>query len=218
MKVEQIAERIIQYQREGKKLFVTSSFQTHSIPLLDIIGKIDASIPVMFINTGYLFPETLKFRDQVANLLGLSIINVKALVSRNLQRNGDGNLFFTSDPDRCCYLNKTQPMEPILTEYDIWINGVRADQNANRQSMAVDQDGAFNCGRFHPMLDWDNRMIYQYINKHKLPRHPLEDQGYMSIGCEPCTRKFDLANDRDSRWFGLNKTECGLHTDLAGKQ
>lgn len=218
MNVEQIAERILTYKSEGKKLFVTSSFQTHSIPLLHIISKIDASIPVMFINTGYLFPDTLKFRDQIAKLLGLSIINVKSLVSRNLQRNGDGNLLFTSDPDRCCYLNKTQPMEPILAEYDVWINGVRADQNTNRQSMTAEQDGAFNCKRFHPILDWNNKMIYQYINKYKLPRHPLEDKGYMSIGCEPCTRKFDFSNDRDSRWFGLNKTECGLHTDLAGKQ
>ena len=218
MNIEQITARIIDYKSEGEKLFVTSSFQTHSIPLLHILYKIEVTIPVMFINTGYLFPDTLKFRDLPTTRFGLSIINVKSLVSRNLQRNGDGHLFFTSDPDRCCYLNKTQPMEPVLAEYDVWINGVRADQNTNRQNMSVEQDGAFNCKRFHPILDWDNKMIHQYINKYKLPRHPLEDQGYMSIGCEPCTRKFDLSNDRDSRWFGLNKTECGLHTDLAGKQ
>lgn len=218
MNVEQITERIINYKSEAKKLFVSSSFQTHSIPLLHIISRLDISIPVIFINTGYLFPDTLKFRDRVTKLLGLSIINLTSLVSRNLQRNGDGNLFFTSDPDRCCYLNKIQPMESVLAEYDIWINGVRADQNANRQSMSVEQDGAFNCRRFHPMLDWNNKMVEQYINEYKLPRHPLDDQGYMSIGCEPCTRKFDLGNERDGRWFGLNKTECGLHTDLAGKQ
>ena len=217
MNVEQIAERISRYKSEGKKLFLTSSFQTHSIPLIHIISKIDASIPVMFINTGYLFPETLRFRDQVIKLFGLSVINVKPLVSRSLQRDGDGNLFFTSDPDRCCYLNKTQPMERILTEYDVWINGVRADQNGNRQDMLVEQNGAFNCKRFHPLLGWSSKKVYQYINEHRLPRHPLEDQGYMSIGCEPCTRRFDLNNDRDGRWFGLNKTECGLHTDLIGK-
>ena len=216
MNIEHISERILKYKHERKKLFVTSSFQTHSIPLLHIISRVDSSIPVMFINTGYLFPETLSFRDEVAKQLGLTITNVKSLVSRNLQRNGTGNLFFTSDPDRCCYLNKTQPMESVLAEYDVWINGVRADQNANRQSMSVEQDGAFSCKRFHPLLDWTSKMIYQYIKAHNLPRHPLEDQGYMSIGCEPCTRKFNLNNDRDARWFGLNKTECGLHTDLAG--
>jgi phosphoadenosine phosphosulfate reductase len=192
MKAEQIAERIACYRNADKKLFVTSSFQTHSIPLLHIISTIDKSIPVMFINTGYLFPETLQFRDQIASSLGLSIINIKSLVSRNLQRNGDGNLFFTSDPDRCCYLNKTQPMERVLTEYDVWINGVRADQNANRQNMSVEQDGAFNCMQYHPILDWNSKMIYQYIKEHNLPRHPLEDKGYMSIGCEPCTRSWTL--------------------------
>jgi len=216
MNVEQITERIATYKNEGKKLFVTSSFQTHSIPLLHILSRIDASIPVMFINTGYLFPETLTFRDQVTKLLGLSTVNVKSLVSRNLQRDENGNLFFTSDPDRCCYLNKTQPMERILTEYDVWINGIRADQNDNRKTMAVEQDGAFNCRRFHPMLGWTSKMIHEYIQRHQLPRHPLEDKGYLSIGCEPCTRKFDFSNDRDARWFGMNKTECGLHTDLAG--
>ncbi len=217
MNVEQITETIRGYQKDGKRLFASSSFQTHSIPLLHIISQIDRSIPVIFINTGYLFPATLIFRDQVAKSLGLTIINVSSVVSRNLQRDGTGNLFFTSDPDRCCYLNKTQPMEPVLTEYDIWINGIRADQNANRNKMSVEQDGAFNCKRFHPLLDWDNRMVYRYINQHKLPRHPLDDQGYLSIGCEPCTRKLDMTNDRDGRWFGLNKTECGLHTDLVSK-
>lgn len=217
MNVEKITERIAKYQQEGKKLFVTSSFQTHSIPLLHIISKIDSSIPVMFINTGYLFPETLKFRDQIAKEFGLTIVNVKSLVSRSQQRDENGNLYFTSDPDRCCFLNKTQPMEPVLMEYDVWINGVRADQNANRKAMKDEQDGAFNSKRFHPILDWNNKMIYQYINEHNLPRHPLEEQGYMSIGCEPCTRKFDINNSRDGRWFGLNKTECGLHTDLGGK-
>ena len=160
MNVERISERILEYKSEGKKLFVSSSFQTHSIPLLHIISKVDASIPVMFINTGYLFPETLSFRDEVAKLLGLKIINIKSLVSRNLQRNGTGNLFFTSDPDRCCYLNKTQPMEAVLAEYDVWINGIRAEQNANRQSMSVEQDGAFTCKRFHPLLDWTGKMIF----------------------------------------------------------
>jgi phosphoadenosine phosphosulfate reductase len=217
MNIEQIAERIESYKSEGKKLFLTSSFQTHSIPLLHIISNIDKSIPVMFINTGYLFPDTLRYRDQVTKLLGLSLINIKSLVSRNLQRNEDGNLFFTSDPDRCCYLNKTQPMESVLANYDVWINGVRADQNTNRQNMSTEQNGAFSCKRFHPILDWNSKMIYEYIKLNKLPRHPLDDQGYMSIGCEPCTRKIDMNNDRDGRWFGLTKTECGLHTDLIGK-
>jgi len=214
MNVTEIKQQIGLYQAEGRKLFATSSFQTHSIPMLHILSTIDKSIPVLFINTGFHFPETLKFRDQIKNLLGINIIDARSLVSRNLQTNESGNFYFTSDPDYCCFLNKTQPVEPFLAEYDVWINGIRADQNANRKNMKAEQDAPFGSKRFHPMLDWNNKMIYDYIREHQLPKHPLENKGYLSIGCEPCTRKMSLENDRSGRWFGLNKTECGLHTDL----
>ena len=217
MTIENIKKSIEKYRQEKLKIFVTSSFQTHSIPLLHILSEIDNSIPVMFINTGYLFPETLIFRDDIVKQFNLNLVNVTTSVSRIYQKDCNGNFLFTSDPDRCCYINKTQPMEPILAEYDVWINGIRADQNANRKHMKVEQNGAFNCKRFHPILEWNNKMIYDYIKEHNLPKHPLENKGYLSIGCEPCTRKYDITNKRSGRWFGLNKTECGLHTDLAGK-
>jgi len=217
MTIENIKKHIEKYKKRGLKIFVTSSFQTHSIPLLHILSEIDNTIPVMFINTGYLFPETLIFRDDIVKQFHLNLVNVTSSVSRIYQKDCNGNFLFTSDPDRCCYINKTQPMEPILAEYNVWINGIRADQNANRKHMKVEQNGAFNCKRFHPILDWNNKMIYDYIKEHNLPKHPLENKGYLSIGCEPCTRKYDITNERSGRWFGLNKTECGLHTDLAGK-
>lgn len=217
MTIENIGKYIENYKKEGLKLFITSSFQTHSIPLLHIISKIDKTIPVMFINTGYLFPETLIFRDQIVKEFDLNLINVTSSISRIHQKDCNGNFLFTSDPDHCCFINKTQPMEPILAEHDIWINGIRADQNANRRNMKIEQSGAFNCKRFHPILDWNNKMVYDYIKDHNLLRHPLDDKGYLSIGCEPCTRKFDLNDERSARWFGMNKTECGLHTDLVEK-
>ena len=217
MTIENIKKQIERYKKEDLKIFVTSSFQTHSIPLLHIIGQIDNSIPIMFINTGYLFPETLIFRDKITKELGLKLINITSSISRIYQKDHQGNFLFTSDPDRCCYMNKTQPMEAILKEYDVWISGIRADQNANRKNMKIKQDGAFNCMRFHPVLDWNNKMITDYIKDHNLPKHPLDDKGYLSIGCEPCTRKFDLNDERSARWFGMNKTECGLHIDLVGK-
>ncbi|MBX7093692.1 MAG: phosphoadenylyl-sulfate reductase [Flavobacteriales bacterium] len=213
----EIELHIRNYKKEGKKLFATSSFQTHSIPMLHILSTIDPEIPVLFINTGFHFPETLVFRDQIASLLGIKIIDVHSAVARNLQKDGKGQFYFTSDPDYCCFMNKTQPVEPFLAEYDVWINGIRGDQNANRRNMKIEQDAPFGSKRFHPMLDWSSKMIYDYIRENNLPRHPLENQGYLSIGCEPCTRKVDLNNDRSGRWFGLNKTECGLHTDLISK-
>ena len=102
-------------------------------------------------------------------------------------------------------------------QYDVWINGVRADQSATRKAMLVEQDAPYDSLRFHPMLDWDNKMIYKYIADNNLPAHPLEAQGYLSVGCAPCTRKFNLDEERDGRWFGMNKTECGLHTELIKK-
>ncbi|NUM50063.1 MAG: phosphoadenylyl-sulfate reductase [Flavobacteriales bacterium] len=216
--IEPIKKKIEQYTKEGKKIFATSSFQTHSIPLLHMLSGIDKTIPVYYLNTGFLFPETLIFKDQLSECLGLEFVGVNPLVSKSQQKDNNGSLLFTSDPDYCCYLNKIQPLEPILGEFDVWINGIRASQNENRKQMKEEQPAPFGCIRYHPVLNWSNAMIYQYIHDNNLPAHPLEAKGYVSIGCEPCTRKFiEGDSERNSRWFGLKKTECGLHTDLAGK-
>lgn len=186
--------------------------------MLHILSEVDPTIPVYFINTGYLFPETISFRDQVAESFGLNVIDLKPQTPKYLQREPNGKLMFTTDPDHCCYLNKTQPMEAVLSSFDIWINGVRADQSATRKAMKVEQPAPFNSMRFHPMLDWDKRMIFRYIKEKDLPRHPLDAKGFVSIGCEPCTRQPDPEmQEREARWYGLNKVECGLHTDLVSK-
>ena len=215
MEFDQIKNKIQEYKSQNKKMFATSSFQTHSIVMLHIISKIDNTIPIYFINTGFLFPETISYKDKIAKLFNLKVIDTVPLIPKNLQKDMAGNLFFTSDPDYCCYLNKTQPMEPVLYEHDIWINGVRADQTEVRSKMPVEQEAKNNVIRFHPMLDWTKQKIFKYIKDNNLPHHPLDEKGYVSIGCEPCTRKIVLGQDeRTARWFGLNKTECGLNTDL----
>jgi phosphoadenosine phosphosulfate reductase len=218
MTIEEIGEKIHKYNAAGKRMFTTSSFQTHSLVMLHILSRIDQSIPVYFINTGYLFPETVAFKDEIAGAFGLNIVNLLPITPKYLQREPTGKLMFTVDPDHCCYLNKTQPMEPVLASHDVWINGIRADQSAIRGAMKVEQPAPFGSIRFHPMLDWTNRDIWAYIREHKLPRHPLDAKGYTSIGCEPCTRKLDPdMQEREARWYGLNKVECGLHTDLVIK-
>ncbi len=218
MKFEEIKAKIEDYRAAGKKMFTTSSFQSHSLVLLHMLSRIDKSIPVYFINTGYHFPETVQFRDYITDLFGLPIVDLKSDVPKFMQRDGEGKLLFTSDPDHCCYLNKTQPMDGILRSNDIWINGVRADQSAVRAAMKVEQPAQHGSIRFHPMLDWNSKMIWQYQKEYNLPKHPLEEKGYVSIGCEPCTRKLDPEmQEREARWFGLNKIECGLHTDLISK-
>lgn len=217
MTIGEIQEKLRNYHGEGKKIFVTSSFQTHSIPLLHILSRSGLPFDVLFINTGFHFPETLAFRDEVAALLNLNLINIRPLLSKIQQKNSEGQFYFVSDPDYCCYLNKTQAMEPWLMRFDVWVNGVRADQSAVRKNMEVEEKAPFNTLRFHPMLDWSVRDVYRYKREYQLPEHPLDRQGYLSIGCAPCTRRMNLGDERSGRWYGLKKTECGLHTDLISK-
>jgi phosphoadenosine phosphosulfate reductase len=203
----------------GKKIFVTSSFQTQSVPLLHMIGRMDRQIPIYFLNTGFHFPETLNFKEQLGELFGLRIIDVYSSTPKSQQRDAKGNLLFTSDPDYCCNLNKIQPLEPVLIEYDVWISGVRADQTLNRKSLQMVDKGPSNTIRYHPMLNWTMQDVNLYIKENNLPSHPLEHHGYSSIGCMPCTRKLmpNSMSNRDGRWMGLTKTECGLHTELVRK-
>jgi phosphoadenosine phosphosulfate reductase len=218
MNFQEIKDKITQYKQEGKALFTSSSFQSHSLVMLHILSRIDNSIPIYFINTGYHFPETVKFRDHITQLFGLNTIDLKSEVPKHMQRDSEGRLLFTSDPDHCCYLNKTQPMDSVLRSFDVWINGVRADQSAVRAAMKVEQPAPYNTIRFHPMLDWNSKMIWEYQKEYKLPTHPLEEKGYVSIGCEPCTRRLDPGmQEREARWYGLKKVECGLHTELVAK-
>jgi len=215
MNPDRIKEKIAEYKSKGLRLFTTSSFQTHSIPLIHILSEIDPAIEVFFINTGYHFPETITFKDQVAELLGIEVKNMNPTTPKYMQRNGQGMFLYSSDPDHCCALNKTQPVEQLLKQYDVWINGVRADQSAFRKAMKEEQATPHRAFRFHPMLDWTSKQIYEYRKKYHLPEHPLDAKGYQSIGCEPCTRRVDLElMEREARWYGMKKTECGLHTDL----
>lgn len=218
MEKQKILEQLSHYHQNGKSMFTTSSFQTHSIVLLHIISESALDIPVYFINTGYHFPETVSYKELITEILGIQVIDLYADTPKIMQRDAQGRLLFTSDPDYCCYLNKTQPLEKILQAQDVWINGVRKDQNNFRERLKVEEAAPYNSIRFHPMLDWNARDIYQYIKQYELPRHPLDEKGYLSIGCEPCTRKrHPEIDEREARWYGLNKTECGLHTDLIQK-
>jgi phosphoadenosine phosphosulfate reductase len=170
-------------------------------------------------STGYLFPETTQYKDLLQTKFDLNIFDLKPIVPKILQKDNQGNLLFTSDPDYCCFLNKVQPLDSVLAEHDVWINGVRADQSKVRSELFVEDFAPHNVVRFHPMLDWTKQMVYSYIKEFELPKHPLDEKGFVSIGCEPCTRKMIITDDeRMGRWFGLNKTECGLNTDLVVKK
>ena len=213
MNISEIKDKLLNFRADGKSMFVTSSFQTQSIVLLHIISHIDRTIPVYFINTGYHFPETIIHKNNVESFLGLKVIDLRPLIPKSNQRDATGNLLFTFDPDYCCYLNKVQPVEPLLEQFDIWINGLRGNQNSFRSGLKVFESTGCRAVKFHPLLDWGMDDMETYIREHDLPVHPLENKGYKSIGCEPCTRPFKSPENRDGRWFGMRKTECGLNTE-----
>ncbi len=213
-----IAATWARYRAEGRRCFATSSFQSNSVVLLHLLHRFAPEVPVYFLHTGYHFPETLRFRRQLAQRLGLRVIDLVSPVSRAEQRDPAGRLLFTSDPDRCCHLNKVLPLDPVLAAHDVWINGVRGAQSATRAAMGTEEPGRGGILRHHPILDWTGREVWAYSRAHGLPGHPLEDQGYLSVGCAPCTRRLadepdlgDALDDRGGRWAGLTKTECGLH-------
>lgn len=212
-----VKKQLAEYKARGKRYFATSSFQTHSIPMLHMLISLDRNLPVYFLDTGFHFPETVLFRNEVARFLGIEVHSVQSPVPRSHQRNEYNQFYFTSDPDHCCYLNKTLPTEELLKTHDVWINGVRRDQSSIRKAFQTEQAAPHGALRYHPMLEWTRQDIYAYIRQYNLPRHPLDAKGITSVGCEPCTRRMAPMgdNERASRWFGMKKTECGLHTDLA---
>ena len=213
--VEKIHHKLAAYREEGKQVFVSSSFQTHSIPLLHMLARFDESIPVYFLETGFHFPETLIFRDEVSKRFNLNLIRLESDVPKLSQRDSADHFYYVSDPDRCCYLNKVLPLEPVLMKHDVWISGVRRDQTKYRKSLNEEEPGAFDTIRYHPILDWNSKMIWDYRKEYDLPEHPLEALGYLSIGCAPCTRKWnDSDSERGTRWAGMTKEECGIHTEF----
>lgn len=196
-------------------MFVSSSFQSHSLPLLHIISRFVPETPVYFLNTGFHFPETMVFRHEIGDLMGLDIIDVSSPVSKLGQRDDQGKFFFVHNPDHCCYLNKVLPMEPVIRQHDVWINGVRRDQTKFRATLQEEEQMGDGKVRFHPMLDWTSKMIWEYRQAWNLPEHPLEAKGYLSIGCMPCTRSFEESPDaRGARWAGMKKEECGIQTEF----
>ncbi len=212
--VDRIGDKLAQYKLSGKKAFVSSSFQTHSLPLLHILSRFDKDIPVYFLNTGFHFPETIMFRHQIEELLGLTIIDAISPVSKSGQKDAQGKFFFVQNPDHCCYLNKVLPMEPVIKQHDVWINGVRRDQTKFRSQLQEEEQMEDGKIRYHPMLDWTSKMIWEYRKQFNLPEHPLEAQGYLSIGCMPCTRSILEASGREGRWAGMSKDECGIQTEF----
>lgn len=209
----EIIEWAVKRFRRG--IVMSSSFQMQSLPLLHIVAEIAPELPVIFLDTGYHFPETLAFRDQLVEAWGLNVRIMRAALPRTDFVRRHGAELHRRDPDLCCYINKVEPMERAVEGLEAWISGIRRDQSSARRTIQVIESTGRGTFRVHPMAAWTTRDIWTYVHDHDLPEHPLFAQGYMSIGCAPCTRPAQgEGNERAGRWDGTERTECGLHTVL----
>ena len=195
-------------------IVASSSFQTQSVPLLHIISRVCPELPVLFVDTGYHFPQTLAFRDDLRVRYHLNVVVIQPTVTKSETMQQYGEPLYRHDPDLCCYINKVSPMQWAVSWAQAWVSGVRRDQTAQRQAMRIFEARPDGLLRIHPMLNWTADDIEAYRRAHDLPAHPLYAMGYPSVGCAPCTRPVFSGEDlRAGRWAGSEKTECGLHLD-----
>ena len=198
----------------GDDAAATSSFQTQSVPLLHLIAEHAPELPILFLDTGFHFPETLEFRDRLIDELGLNVRSLEPRLGHDGFREKHGQLH-QREPNLCCYLNKVEPLEDAMEDYDAWVSGIRRDQTEARAETPVLQEQENGVLKVCPMVEWTSRDVWTYINEHDLPAHPLFKEGYFSVGCAPCTQKPENQEEkRSGRWAGREKTECGLHTDF----
>ncbi|MHA6343911.1 phosphoadenylyl-sulfate reductase [Roseivivax sp. CAU 1761] len=198
---------------EAGRIAMVSSFGAESVALLHLVAMVDNTTPVLFIDTRLLFAETLVYQEDVAERLGLKDVRVIRASEAELQaRDPYGALRF-SDPDSCCDLRKTLPLEQALDGFDGWITGRKRFQTSARAAMEFfELEEATGRIKVNPLAHWAPDDVAAYMDENRLPRHPLIREGYPSIGCWPCTSKVAPGEDpRAGRWRGRDKDECGIH-------
>jgi phosphoadenosine phosphosulfate reductase len=195
-----------------ERLAVVSSFGTESAALLKVMADVDPAIPVVFLDTGWLFEETLAYRDTLIATLGLrDVRSIKPLEQTLSREDTEGELWF-SDPDACCRIRKVEPLARALAPFSAWINGRKRFQGGLRAQMPVVEDDGMRL-KFNPFASLSREDIEAIYARAKLPPHPLQASGYLSVGCMPCTSRTSPDEDaRAGRWRGRAKTECGIHT------
>lgn len=197
---------------------LVSSFGADSAVLLHMVADIDRTTPVIFIDTGKLFPATQRYRDALVERLGLSDVRSQTPDRRDLAAKDPGGLLWMSDPDACCHLRKVVPLEVGLDGFAAWISGRKRFQSATRASLKLFETDHGRV-KVNPLADWSAGDILAYAKANDLPPHPLVAQGYPSIGCLPCTDKVKPGEDpRAGRWRGQEKIECGIHLPTHGRE
>jgi phosphoadenosine phosphosulfate reductase len=203
-------------ERYAPKVVLACSFGAEDVVLVDMIHRINPSVPLFYLDTEFLFPETYATRDRVIERYGLQsqhVIQVKSLLTPEQQAAQHGEALWSRYPDQCCELRKVEPLARVLQGFDAWITGVRRDQSPTRATaQLIEWDQRFQLAKVNPLAMWTWEDVWAYIRVHEVPYNELHDRNYPSIGCTHCTSPVMPGEDfRAGRWKNFTKTECGLH-------
>ena len=214
LKTAEAHEAISQALEAAGSPCITCSFQAEDMVVLRLLQEFRPDIPVLFLETGYHFPELYRYRDEMAKRYDLNLINVEPVRSVAAQESEFG-LLFQAQPDRCCKLRKVEPLFAALENYDIWFTGLRRVQSPTRANLQVHDHFPLPSGKqllkVSLLASWTDQEVWSFAREHNIPLVSLYDAGYTSIGCQPCTALPSTSdNARSGRWAG-RKLECGIH-------
>ncbi len=197
----------------GSKIVLGTGFGPSGMLLIHRLHELGLKTTIFYLDTHLLFNETYDLRDRVEERYDIQITRVSTNLSVKEQEQKYGEELWKNDPDRCCYLRKVRPLRNYLSDKKAWITGVRRNQSETRkQTRIIEWDPENAVVKINPLAAWTDDEVWEYINDHNLPYNPLHDDGYPSIGCIPCTQPVEHAeNQRNGRWNGSQKTECGIH-------
>lgn len=208
----------------GARAAIGTSFQGAGLVMMHLARQAGLGFPVFTIDTGLLFPETVELRRRLEEFFGFPIEALVPDMTVERQAAVHGPELWLREPDQCCVMRKVLPLRARLSGLDCWITGLRRQQSDARAGVAVvelydlDDGSGRAIVKLNPMAAWTREAVWEYLKTHRIPYNPLHDQGYHSIGCQPCTRRSAPGeSERAGRWTGFNKTECGLHTFLSRK-
>jgi phosphoadenosine phosphosulfate reductase len=195
------------------KIVMGTGFGAPGVVLLDIVKQINKDIDVFYIDTGILFPETYRLKKQLEDKYDMKFMKFNTQISLHQQSELYGNKLWNENPDLCCNVRKVMPLKKALTNYEVWVTGIRRAQTKLRvNSNSVEYDERYNITKINPLVSWTHNQVWEYIRNNNLPYNELHDKNYPSLGCTHCTSSVKPGEDhRSGRWRGSCKTECGLH-------
>jgi len=212
------------WQRFGARAAIGTSFQGAGLVMIHLARESGLPLPVFTLDTGLLFPETLALKQRLEDFYGVRIESLEPDLTVDQQADINGPELWKKNPDLCCTIRKVLPLRDKLYDLDCWITGLRRQQSDTRAGIGIielyafDETSGRDIVKLNPMANWSRDAVWAYIRQQGIPYNPLHDQGYRSIGCQPCTgQSSNGANERAGRWTGFNKVECGIHTFMPKK-